>query len=164
MKLELRYLTTTTTTKANELRGIAVPYDQLSHPIPGVGRSFREKMKPGALSYDENTVLMTQHVQTGIPLARVGAGTLAFNETKEGLEFTATLPEARADIREALERGDLSGAVSIGFYIEDGGDRWTHTKSQSMREVTQGHLSELSLVIAGAYSGARATYGGKTNV
>ena len=164
MKLELRYLTTTTTTKANELRGIAVPYGQLSHPIQGVGRSFREKMKPGALTYDENTVLMTQHVQTGIPLARVGAGTLAFNETKDGLEFTATLPEARADIREALERGDLSGAVSIGFYIEAGGDRWTHTKSQSMREVTKGHLSELSLTIAGAYEGARATYGGKTNV
>ena len=82
MKLELRYLTTTTTTKANELRGIAVPYDQLSHPIPGVGRSFREKMKPGALSYDENTVLMTQHDQTGVPLARVGAGTLAFTRNE----------------------------------------------------------------------------------
>ena len=80
------------------------------------------------------------------------------HETKDGLEFTATLPEARADIREALERGDLSGAVSIGFYIEDGGDRWTHTKSQSMREVTQGHLSEriVAWYLQAAYSRALA--------
>lgn len=164
MKLETRLLSTTTTaTSANELTGIAVPYGQLSHPIQGAGRSFREKMKPGALTYDDNTVMLTQHDQQGIPLARVGAGTLSFRETKDGLEFTATLPDSRPDLREALERGDMSGAVSIGFYVDDDGDRWLHTNKQSMREVTSGHLVELSLVTAGAYPGARATYGGKPN-
>ena len=109
MKLETRLLSTTTTaTSANELTGIAVPYGQLSHPIQGAGRSFREKMKPGALTYDDNTVMLTQHDQQGIPLARVGAGTLSFRETKDGLEFTATLPDSRPDLREALERGDMS--------------------------------------------------------
>ena len=165
MKLETRLLSTTTTaTSANELTGIAVPYGQLSHPIQGAGRSFHEKVKPGALTYNENTVLLTQHDQRGVPLARVGAGTLSFRETKQGLEFTATLPESRADLREALERGDMSGAVSIGFYVEEDGDRWTHANKQSLREVTQGHLVELSLVSpAGAYPGARITHGGKPN-
>ena len=164
-KLEVRLLSTkTTTTSDNSLSGIAVPYNELSHPIPGAGRSFREKIRPGALTYDENTVMLTQHDQRGVPLARVGAGTLSFRETKQGLEFTATLPESRADLREALERGDMSGAVSIGFYVEDDGDRWTHANKQSLREVTQGHLVELSLVSpAGAYPGARITHGGKPN-
>ncbi len=165
-KLETRLMPTrsTTTTLDNSVTGIAVPYGQLSHPIQGAGRSFREKVKPGALTYDENTVLLTQHDQRGVPLARVGAGTLSFRETKQGLEFTATLPESRADLREALERGDMSGAVSIGFYVEDDGDRWTHANKQSLREVTQGHLVELSLVSpAGAYPGARITHGGKPN-
>ncbi len=165
-KLETRLMPTrsTTTTSDNSVTGIAVPYGQLSHPIQGAGRSFREKVKPGALTYDDNTVLLTQHDQRGVPLARVGAGTLSFRETKQGLEFTATLPESRADLREALERGDMSGAVSIGFYVEDDGDRWTHANKQSLREVTQGHLVELSLVSpAGAYPGARITHGGKPN-
>ena len=165
-KLETRLMPTrsNTTTSDNSVTGIAVPYGQLSHPIQGAGRSFREKVKPGALTYNENTVLLTQHDQRGVPLARVGAGTLSFRETKQGLEFTATLPESRADLREALERGDMSGAVSIGFYVEEDGDRWTHANKQSLREVTQGHLVELSLVSpAGAYPGARITHGGKPN-
>jgi len=163
-KLEVRLLSTkTTTTSDNSLSGIAVPYNELSHPIPGAGRSFREKIRPGALTYDENTVMLTQHDQRGVPLARVGAGTLSFRETPEGLEFTAKLPDSRPDIREAFERGDLDGSVSIGFYVEPDGDRWTHGKKSSMREVTSGHIVEVSAVVQGAYRGAVANYGGKPN-
>ena len=163
-KLETRFLTRLSeTTSANELTGIAVPYNELSHPIPGAGRSFREKIAPGALSYDANTVMLTQHDQRGIPLARVGAGTLTFRETPNGLEFSAKLPENRADIREAFERGDLDGSMSIGFYVETDGDRWTHGKKSSMREVTRGHIVEISAVVQGAYPAALAHYGGQSN-
>jgi len=164
-KLEVRLMPTrsTTTTSDNSLSGIAVPYNELSHPIPGAARSFREKIRPGALTYDENTVMLTQHDHRGIPLARVGAGTLTFRETPDGLEFTAKLPESRADVREAFERGDLNGSVSIGFYVEEDGDRWTHGKKSSMREVTRGHIAEISAVVAGAYPGAVAHYGGQSN-
>jgi phage head maturation protease len=93
----------------------------------------------------------------------VGAGTLSFRETPEGLEFTAKLPDSRPDIREAFERGDLDGSVSIGFYVEPDGDRWTHGKKSSMREVTSGHIVEVSAVVQGAYRGAVANYGGKPN-
>jgi len=159
----MRLLSTKTTTSDNSLSGIAVPYNELSHPIPGAGRSFREKIRPGALTYDENTVMLTQHDQRGVPLARVGAGTLSFRETPDGLEFTAKLPDSRPDIREAFERGDLDGSVSIGFYVEPDGDRWTHGKKSSMREVTSGHIVEVSAVVQGAYRGAVANYGGTPN-
>ena len=118
-------------------------------------------MHPGALVVDENTVLQIQHDSTGLPLARVGAGTLSFRETPNGLEFSATLPESAVQLRESLERGDMNGSVSIGFICDD--DQWTHTENQSMREVTSGRLLELSLVVAGCYVGARTFNGGKAN-
>ena len=159
MKIERRRAMTlrqTTKTTSGDLSGIAVPYNEASHPIPGGGRSFREVMSPGALEFSDDTVLLLQHDPSGIPLARVGAGTLRFNETDAGLEFSATLPANRQDLREALERGDLDGSVSVGMIVEE--DEWTHGKEYSMRRVTAGRLVELSIVAAGAYEGASATY------
>lgn len=139
----------TTTSDGFRIAGLAVPFNQLSHPLPDGGRMFRERIEPNALTWDDKTVLLTQHAHDGVPLARVGSGTMIFENTPDGVRFEATLPESRADVREALERGDLPGDVSIGFYVED--DRWTHAKKGSMRTVTAGHIVELSLVVSGAY-------------
>jgi len=135
-----------------EIAGTAVPFNKLSHPIEDGVRSFRERIQPEALTWDDRTVLLTQHDHRGVPLARIGSGTMSFENTAEGVRFRATLPESRADVREALERGDLPGDVSIGFLVED--DRWTHAKKGSMRTVVAGHIVELSLVTAGAYPDA----------
>lgn len=136
-----------------EISGLAVPFNTLSAPIPDTGRVFRERIDARALTWDDRTVMLTQHDHTGVPLARVGSGTMTFENTDQGVRFRATLPESRADVREALERGDLPGDVSIGFFVDD--DRWTHAKKGSMRTVTAGHIIELSLVTAGAYKQAR---------
>jgi len=159
-KLELRRMTTRLCSDKEKrtVTGIAVPYNEASRPIPGAGRSFREVMAPGALRYDESTVMLVQHDQNGVPLARVGSGTLRFLESPEGLKFEADLPESREDIHEALQRGDLDGSVSVGMYVDD--DEWTHGNEVSMRKVTEGRLIEVSLVTAGAYAGARGEYGG----
>ena len=159
-KLELRRMTTRLCSDKDKrsVSGIAVPYNEASEPIPGAARAFREVMSPGALSYDEATVMLVQHDQNGVPLARVGSGTLRFRESSKGLEFEADLPESREDIHEALQRGDLDGSVSVGMYVDD--DEWTHGSDSSMRKVTRGRLVELSLVTAGAYKGARGEYGG----
>lgn len=98
-------------------------------------------------------MMMVQHNPGGVPIGRVGAGTLEFEETAEGLMFRCNLPESRMDIREALERGDLDGSVSIGFQCDE--DDWMHTKSASLRTVRKARLAELSIVTAGAYRGAR---------
>jgi HK97 family phage prohead protease len=153
-----------TTTSPNSIEGIAVPYGRYSHVITNEApRPFRERIRPRALAWDERTVMHVQHDRSGVPLARVGAGTMRLEEDSEGLRFHASLPAGRSDVIEALQRGDLDGSVSIGFIVED--DEWSHYEKQSLREVTKGRLVEVSLVTAGAYPGARGTYipGGMTN-
>ena len=152
------------TEAGNILEGVAVPYNRLSYPIMDEGtRPFRERIRAAALRFDGTTVMHIQHDRTGVPLARVGAGTLTLEESDEGLRFRAELPESRTDVLEALERGDLDGSVSIGFIVDD--DEWTHTETSSLREVTAGRLVELSIVTAGAYAGAVGTFspGGMNN-
>ena len=149
-----------TTSQSDDLQisGTAVPFDKLSHPIEGErGRAFREKIEPGALTWDDRTVLLVQHDQRGIPLARIGSGTMTMENGPDGVRFRATLPQSRSDVREALERGDLSGDVSIGFIVED--DRWLHGKTGSVRTVTSGHVVELSIVANGAYPDAAISGG-----
>lgn len=151
-------------TGSDRIEGVAVPYDRYSSVIHGeAARPFRERIMPGALRTDAKTSMFVQHDRTGVPLARVGAGTLRFSEAADGLRFEASLPSTRGDVLEALSRGDLDGSVSIGFVVED--DRWDHHEKQSLRDVTRGRVVELSLVSAGAYPGARGTYipGGMTN-
>ncbi len=149
-----------TTSQSDDLQisGTAVPFDKLSHPIEGErGRAFREKIEPGSLTWDDRTVLLVQHDQRGIPLARIGSGTMTMENGPDGVRFRATLPQSRSDVREALERGDLSGDVSIGFIVED--DRWLHGKTGSVRTVTSGHVVELSIVSNGAYPDAAISGG-----
>ncbi len=164
MQIEHRRMTSramTSNRETNEVSGIAVPYNEASHLLPGAAREFREVMAPGALEVSNDTVMLVQHDQKGVPLARVGAGTMSFKESPEGLRFSARLPEGRTDILEALERGDLDGSVSVGMYVDE--DEWKHGSENSVRKVTAGRLVELSLVTAGAYQGARGTYGGRPN-
>lgn len=153
-----------TTSSPSAIEGIAVPYGRYSNVITNEApRPFRERIRPRALTWNETTVMHVQHDRTGVPLARVGAGTMQLEESPEGLRFRATLPAGRSDVIEALQRGDLDGSVSIGFIVEE--DEWDHHDKQSLREVTKGRLIECSLVTAGAYPGARGTYipGGMTN-
>ena len=146
-----------TTSDRGSIAGVAVPYERYSSPIGNEGpRTFRERIMPGALTTDDNTAMYVQHDRTGVPLARVGAGTLEFEESDDGLRFRASLPAARSDVAEALTRGDLPGAVSIGFIVD--ADDWQHMEKQSLRDVTAGRIVELSLVTAGAYPDARGTF------
>ena len=145
----------TATSEGVRFDGIAVPYNTTSVTLRDRRRPYKERIAPGSLRWSDDTVMLTQHDQRGIPLARVAAGTLRFHDNGNGLAFEAELPESRADIREALRRGDLDGSVSIGFVCED--DDWVHGKTTSLRTVRKAELVELSIVTAGAYP-ARGTY------
>lgn len=146
----------TATSEGVRFEGTAVPYNATSVTLRDRRRPYKERIAPGALRWDGATVLLTQHDQRGIPLARVSSGTLRFMETDSGLAFEADLPESRADIREALKRGDLDGSVSIGFVCLD--DEWIHGKTTSLRTVRSAELVELSIVTAGAYPAASGNY------
>ena len=144
------------TSEGVRFEGIAVPYNSTSVTLRDRRRPYKERIHPGALKWDGSTVLLTQHDQRGIPLARVSAGTLRFTESSEGLRFEADLPESRSDIREALRRGDLDGSVSIGFVCHD--DDWVHGNTTSLRTVRRADLIECSIVTAGAYPAASGNY------
>ena len=135
----------------NTVTGIAVPYNSSSVLLRDRPRPYRERFAPGAFpDIGEHVALFVGHDHRSLPLARVGAGTLSFTESEEGLRFTATLPDSRSDVLEAISRGDIGG-VSIGFNSDE--DDWTHRRSNqpSDRLVTKATLYELSLVTAGAY-------------
>ena len=139
----------------NTVTGIAVPYNSSSVLLRDRPRPYRERFAPGAFpEIGEHVALFIGHDHRSLPLARVGAGTLSFEESPEGLRFTATLPESRSDVLEAVRRGDIGG-VSIGFNSDD--DDWTHRRGNtpSDRLVKKAQLFELSLVAAGAYPGAK---------
>lgn len=132
---------------------------------------FRETFEKGA--FPEETRTETKSLiahQPGIPLANVRAETMEVSESKEGLEFAATLSENshRAnDVLDAIERGDLTD-VSIGFSLEGGKWRWEiddreedgldedEEKESDLLVVERvGLLREISFVDMGAYSSAK---------
>lgn len=138
------------------LRGVAVPYNQWAE-IRERGTTFREKFLPEAVEVREDVVLRMGHAAGSVPLARVGAGTLSFTQSEQGLLFEAALPESRADLREALARGDLDGSVSIGFRsVTDKKRIVRRSKVAYMREISSAVLDHLSIVERPAYAGAKS--------
>ncbi len=135
------------------ISGIAVPYNKMSVLLRDRPRPYRERFDPDSMNIGPNVALFVQHDANSLPLARTGAETLQFEETPEGLRFSAILPESRKDVIEAITRGDIGG-VSIGFMVEE--DTWEHRGSgtPSTRVVRKATLIELSLVAAGAYPDA----------
>ena len=145
------------TVQGSELVGVAVPFNEWT-TIRENGVRFRERFLPGSIAVPDSVTLRMGHPAGGVPLARVGAGTVTFEDSPDGLRFRATLPESRNDIREALERGDLTGSVSIGFFAEDDEKQATPRTSVAFnRTVKLARLDHLALLDgAPAYKNAKA--------
>jgi len=136
-----------------KLSGYAAVYGQDSREIVEAGRRFTERIAPGAfnetLRAGGDVKLFINHRTDEIPLARTKSGTLKLRSDRNGLAFDAELPEtARADeLRVALERGDMTGEMSFGFFVVE--DSWN--KDRSERLVKRAHLVEISAVTDAAY-------------
>ena len=145
--------------EGNILRGIAVPFEEWTE-IHERGVTFREKFVRGSIDVPDSAVLQFSHQDGGVPLARVGAGTITFTDSPEGLRFEASIPESRKDITEALERGDLDGSVSIGFHTVE--DRKTPVRNGGvsyLREVLSATLDHLAVLASEpAYKSAKAEF------
>ena len=134
------------------LAGYAAVYGQDSREIVENGRKFVERIAPGAfnetLSSGADVKLFYNH-DASMPLARTRSGTLKLRSDRNGLAFEATLPETTLgnDVRALLERGDLSGEMSFGFYVSE--DSWN--KDRSQRLVKKAQLVEVSIVQDAAY-------------
>tara|TARA_Y100001963_G_scaffold152218_2_gene236597 strand:- start:137 stop:613 length:477 start_codon:yes stop_codon:yes gene_type:complete len=141
-----------------DLVGIAVPWNEWAD-IRENGVRFREKFVPDSLDVPGSATLRFGHQGGSVPLARVSAGTITFeNDPGVGLRFRASLPESRADVREALERRDVEG-VSIGFVTKRDSKRTPRPRTPYLywRTVEEAVLDHLAIVEKPAYSGAIAS-------
>lgn len=134
------------------LAGYAAVYGQDSREIVEGGRKFVERIAPGAfnetLSSGADVKLYYNH-DASMPLARTRSGTLTLKSDRNGLAFTASLPETTLgnDVRALIERGDLSGEMSFGFVVSE--DSWN--KNRTERLVKRAQLIEVSIVQDAAY-------------
>lgn len=134
------------------LSGYAAVYNQDSREIVEQGRKFVERIAPGAfnetLSAGGDVKLYYNH-DTSMPLARTRSGTLELASDRNGLKFTASLPDTTLgnDVRALIERGDLSGEMSFGFFVSE--DSWN--KNRTERLVKRAQLVEISIVQDAAY-------------
>jgi HK97 family phage prohead protease len=140
------------------LEGYAAVYGEQSREIVELGRKFREKIAPGAfngtLSAGDDVRLYYNH-DASMPLARTGSGTLKLRSDRKGLAFEAMLPETTLgnDVRVLIERGDLTGQMSFGFFVEE--DSWNRDRSE--RLVKRARLVEISIVQEPAYTGTSSS-------
>jgi len=134
------------------LAGYAAVYGQESRELVENGKRFTERIAPSAfddtLKAGADVKLYYNH-DVSMPLARTKSGTLSLKSDRNGLAFSAMLPETTLgnDVRALLERGDLSGEMSFGFYVEE--DSWN--KERTERLVKRAKLVEISIVQDAAY-------------
>jgi len=150
--LSRRNIATEQSIDGRTLAGYAAVYGQDSREIVEGGRKFVERIAPGAfnetLSSGADVKLYYNH-DASMPLARTRSGTLTLKSDRNGLAFTASLPETTLgnDVRALIERGDLSGEMSFGFIVEE--DSWN--KNRTERLVKRAKLLEISIVQDAAY-------------
>jgi HK97 family phage prohead protease len=138
------------------LSGLAIPYGKWSREISEpFAPQFREKIARGAFGElgGADIKLLWNH-NPGALLARTRSGTMTITDTAAGLRFSADIADTTVgrDVRELIARGDLSGEMSFGFYVDR--DEWNPRRTE--RIVTAARLVELSVVVD-------AAYGDKTN-
>lgn len=134
-------------TSGRTVSGYAAVYGVESRDLGG----FRETIAPGAFAavLDGDVRCLLNH-DPNIVLGRTRAGTLRLTDEQRGLRFECDLPEARADLREAIERGDIDGA-SFHFEVAPGGDTWAG-EVRSIQRV--GRLHDVSIATHPAYPSA----------
>lgn len=136
------------------LRGLAVPYGQVSHPAEFGGMAVRHRFEPGAFSRSirergSKVKLFVEHDVRRLPIGRA----VDFDDGPEGLrvafEFarTASGDEALQLVRDGYVRG-LSAGVDPLRYSEDQQGHLAHSEAR---------LREVSLVNEPAFAAAGFT-------
>lgn len=123
--------------------------------IQSIGGSFTEIIERGALNGVNlnDTHLFYNHDTNKVPLARAPR-TMQLEETRDGLEIMATLPdtqEARS-VYTAVERGDLTG-MSFAFTCDKSGSEYD-ARSNTRRITKFNKILECSIVPFPAYDAA----------
>lgn len=133
------------------IEGYAVMFNSLSRDLGG----FRERFLPTAfdsvLRTSPDVVALFNHDYNYI-LGRTKAGTLRLFADGKGLGYTIDPPSSRADVLEAIDRGDVRGSSFAFTVTRKGGDKWSEEDGVIVREVRNvAKLLDVSPVVNPAY-------------
>jgi HK97 family phage major capsid protein/HK97 family phage prohead protease len=128
--------------EGRKLRG-RIPYGVESRDLGG----WKEIIEPGALRGADLSGLVARVDHAGVPVGRY-PGTLELEDRDDGLRWSVELPESRADVREAVERGDLR---SGSWRMVVGRDEW-RGQTRHVHEIRR--LEDVSVVVNPAYDSA----------
>lgn len=136
------------------LRGLAIPYNQLSdNPISGMP-DIKERILPGAFSRSLESgrdVMMLWNHELKYIFGRTTRGTLSLRESNDGISFDNVPPESgwANDLLPSIKRGDYTN-MSFSFK-DDVKPKMTLENGKYVRNVSQATLYEISLVPYAVY-------------
>lgn len=143
---------------ARGISGMAAVYDR-STIISGM---WEERIAPGAFDdvLGDDVRALFNH-DPNYPLGRTKSGTLVLRAEKSGLRYEVPeLPQARADVLEAIQRGDVTGS-SFSFRVEPDGETWENRSKDGLlplRTITRiAKLPDLGPVTWPAYQEAKVS-------
>lgn len=129
-----------------------IPFNSLSVDLGG----FKERLMPTAfrstLAGGADIRALVDHNAEKL-LGRTSSATLRVAETDKGLAVEIDVPQTSYgnDLRELVRRKDVRG-LSFGFRVRQNGQRFTKEGGQTIRELTDIDLREVSVVSTPAYA------------
>ena len=137
--------------KAPVLRGYAAVFNSESHNLGGFIETIHRNAFDRVLAAKPDVVGVYNHDKNYL-LGRTGNGTMRLSADDYGLRYEIDPPATRADVVEAVQRGDVVGS-SFAFAISDGGDVWSRgadgIRRREIREI--GLLDDCGPVVRPAY-------------
>jgi HK97 family phage prohead protease len=118
------------------IRGYAALFNSDSQDLGG----FVERISPGAfdgvIERGTDVVALYNHDPMFL-LGRESSGTLRLSVDERGLRYEIDPPESRADVIEAIERGDVRGS-SFAFRVKGAGENWSRDQQgRQIREIRE---------------------------
>jgi hypothetical protein len=141
----------------HRIGGYGAVFGVLSRNLGG----FVERVDPDAFNEARMTnwpnVVCRYNHDPSMILGTTTGNTLSLRTDRIGLEYEVLPPQARADILELVQRGDIQHS-SFAFRVPDGGDSWSTTRDTSypMRTLHSVQLVDVAPVLDPAYPDATA--------
>ena len=146
-RVEYRFAALTFRDGGAVIEGVAMPYGTVAR----IADAFDESVEAGAFGdvARADVILNRMHLRSE-PLARTGKGGLTLTDSATELRLKAEIPDYRADIRDMVARGILSGfSVEMHISAED----WPRPDRRIVRAA---RLTGIGLVDRAAYGDATA--------
>lgn len=135
----------------NRLVGYAAVFNSLSADLGG----FKERIQPGAF---KGTITGSSDVRAlvdhnpSLILGRTSSGTLRISEDDRGLRVEIDVPDTSygRDLLENVRTGNVKG-MSFGFKVPKDGQRFSKEGGQTIRDLTNIDLREVTATSIPAY-------------